>query len=453
MTTRSGLRPLLAAGALVTATLSLWASAPAHAAGETCDGKPATIVVSSGGDVVGTPDDDVIVVTTADSGTVDGLGGDDTICGGASTFQISGGEGDDDLWSNAVSNPDTFRFAAFLSGGPGNDALHGDDEPEQLEGGTGDDVLLGGGGDDRIAGETDVTSPTAPSSDDDTIDAGAGDDTVIDDWGDDQLAGGDGHDALILGVAGDDPVDDRCPMGALATNAVLDVGAGTVTGFGSDTFAAFETYVGGTTPSTIIGTAGPDDLRSGDCGRAHLIGGRGADRLEGDSADGGILSAQAGSDTVFVSGPYVVRGDEGDDRIHVQPSDFAGLMSTPSLDLRGRLRGGPGTDWVIDDSSDFSSIDLRHGLNNSSGTVPVLDVENVHVVWPSACVHYVLTGSRGRNVLVADPRLPGSTDRCHTVMKGLGGNDRLLAGRHDTAFGGPGHDVCRAQRRVGCEAH
>ena len=78
-----------------------------HAAPPMCDGRPATIVGTTGDDeLTGTGGDDVIV----------GLGGDDRLLGGA-----------------------------------GNDALCGFNGDDTLIGGEGDDVIFGGNGSDWIA--------------------------------------------------------------------------------------------------------------------------------------------------------------------------------------------------------------------------------------------------------------------------------------------------------------
>lgn len=74
---------------------------PAHAAdGETCQGKPATIV-QTGGTVDGTPGDDVIVATSGPNGiTVHAAAGDDTVCirSGTVTYDsVDGGAGVDSV--------------------------------------------------------------------------------------------------------------------------------------------------------------------------------------------------------------------------------------------------------------------------------------------------------------------------------------------------------------------
>ena len=100
----------------------------------TCNGLTATIVGTSGDDVLtGTAGDDVIV----------GLEGNDIIRGGLGNDVICGGPGDD-----------------TLSGQGGNDVLFGEQDDDILDGGeggccnpltnSGDDVLHGGQGDDDL---------------------------------------------------------------------------------------------------------------------------------------------------------------------------------------------------------------------------------------------------------------------------------------------------------------
>jgi hypothetical protein len=81
----------LAGLALVAAGLQV--SAPAHAVGETCQGKDATLVQSSG-TVNGTPGDDVIVAKG--SSDVRAGAGDDTVCVN-SIGRFDGGDGTDSI--------------------------------------------------------------------------------------------------------------------------------------------------------------------------------------------------------------------------------------------------------------------------------------------------------------------------------------------------------------------
>jgi Ca2+-binding RTX toxin-like protein len=89
----------------------------------TCDGKPATIVGTSGrDDLKGTPGPDVIVGLGGNDINIKGLGGNDVICGG---------KGWDFLWGSW--GKDT------LLGQAGRDAFDGGDGNDRCEGGEGKD--------------------------------------------------------------------------------------------------------------------------------------------------------------------------------------------------------------------------------------------------------------------------------------------------------------------------
>lgn len=94
----------------------------------TCDGKPATIVVTGGtSNVQGSPFDDVIVTTNGPD-FVHARGGDDTVCVRNGADEVRGGRGADRIF-----------------GGRGRD---------ELIGGRGKDFADGRGGEDRCRTET-----------------------------------------------------------------------------------------------------------------------------------------------------------------------------------------------------------------------------------------------------------------------------------------------------------
>lgn len=106
---------------------------------ETCMGQVATIVGTSGADVlVGTPGDDVIAAVYGDD-RVDGAGGDDIICGGFGQDLLVGGAGDD-----------------ILIGGAGHDQVVAGAGDDDLRGQAGADVLLGEAGSDGLNGGVDA---------------------------------------------------------------------------------------------------------------------------------------------------------------------------------------------------------------------------------------------------------------------------------------------------------
>ncbi len=105
-------------------TLAAWAiTVDGVTASARCAGRPATIVGTTGRDVIkGTNRGDVIVA----------LGGNDKVHGGRGNDRICGGSGKD-----------------MLFGGSGNDKLYGGSGRDRLVGGHGKDKLVGGKGRDK----------------------------------------------------------------------------------------------------------------------------------------------------------------------------------------------------------------------------------------------------------------------------------------------------------------
>ena len=99
------------------------APTPRGQAPPTCNGKPATIVDTDGGEGLdGTQGPDVIVLLGGNDFT-NGRGGNDVICGGKGADYLEGGHGEDTLLGQA-----------------GRDALIGGDGKDRCEGGKGKDV-------------------------------------------------------------------------------------------------------------------------------------------------------------------------------------------------------------------------------------------------------------------------------------------------------------------------
>ena len=100
-----------------------------------CLDRKATIVGTSGNDVIyGTNGTDVIVGGRGDD-QVHGLGGDDFICGEGARDILTGGSGDDELSGGGGGDA--------IFGGSGDDFLNGGDQADQLHGGSGDDEMQG----------------------------------------------------------------------------------------------------------------------------------------------------------------------------------------------------------------------------------------------------------------------------------------------------------------------
>ena len=105
----------------------------------TCRGQVATIVGTTGDDVIdGTEGNDVIVSRDGDD-WIDGLAGDDVICADDGNDVVDGGVGTDQIF-----------------GGNGADTIDGGENNDVLDGGPGDDTLIGEDGVDtatsRVSG-------------------------------------------------------------------------------------------------------------------------------------------------------------------------------------------------------------------------------------------------------------------------------------------------------------
>jgi hypothetical protein len=201
----------------------------------------------------------------------------------------------------------------------------------------------------------------------------------------------------------------------------------------------------------MIGTDGADDLDSGPCGKALIEGGGGNDEITARSQEGGEAQGGPGTDTITSSFADDLRGGRGNDTLWLRWTGYDDARYPMRVD------GGPGNDSLKDDIAIDDTIDLRHGIGYRKHgrvhlDVPVRRVENAGQ-FAFAAKTSLLIGTRGPNILVA-PRDHVYADGPHTrsVVRGLAGNDTIRAGHHDTAYGGRGHDVCRAQHRVGCEA-
>lgn len=133
--------------ALIAATVVLVPAGPASAAATTCGGRQATIIGTSGADViVGTPGPDVIVGRGGND-IIRGKGGNDIICGNKGRDRIYGGPGADILYGNSGQD--------LVKGNSGHDRVFGGSASDTVSGGKGDDILKGGSGkNDRLFGNS-----------------------------------------------------------------------------------------------------------------------------------------------------------------------------------------------------------------------------------------------------------------------------------------------------------
>ncbi|MEZ5100904.1 MAG: hypothetical protein R3C15_14110 [Thermoleophilia bacterium] len=120
---------------------------------------------------------------------IHGTGAVNLIVGGAGRDTIKG-EGGDDVLRGGGGND-------FVAAGAGDDLVDGGDGDNVATGGAGDDRIRAGAGDDRLDG----------GAGDDTLDGGAGDDRLTGGTGFDRHLGGDGNDRLFARNRDADHVD------------------------------------------------------------------------------------------------------------------------------------------------------------------------------------------------------------------------------------------------------
>lgn len=165
----------------------------------TCNGRTATIVGTTGDDVLyGTNAADVIVGLGGND-TIYGGNGNDVICGGAGNDAIAGGNGDDTILGG--DGDDT------LDGGNGSDSLSGDAGIDTLNGANGDDTLSGGSGNDSLTG----------ANGNDSLNGGADNDQLLGSNGNDKLTGGTGADFFSGGLGTDTNLDFNAAEGDTRT--------------------------------------------------------------------------------------------------------------------------------------------------------------------------------------------------------------------------------------------
>ena len=263
-----------------------------------------------------------------------------------------------------------------ITGTEAGEEILGTDGPDVIAALGGDDVIRGLGGRDLIC----------PGEGNDEAYGGAALDNLEASPGDDLIDGGPGQDFV-------GHYDSPAPV-------VVDLAAGTSTGWGSDTLASVEGVVGSLFADEIFGRSGPDQLE----GRA------GADLIDG----------RGGHDLLY--------GDAGSDR----------------------FRGGKGFDYVSYWTSPRGvRADLSRGRATGDGTDTFRQIEGLG----GSRFADVLIGNRRTNGLYGEPgndRLLGLGGR--DGLFGNAGRDRLDGGAgYDLGNGGRGTDTCvRIEVRRSC---
>lgn len=182
-----------------------------------------------------------------------GGGGDDEI-------SAAGGDGTGEVWRRGVSFSDTSNNQEILIGGDGDDHLAGGQGNDELSGGKGDDLLIGAPDDDSLSGGG-GHDELSGSADGDLIDGGAGVDTALYDG----LSNGSPV-VVDIGVGGDNdggpddgPVGDRDEVTDSVENLV---GEDEIDFFTGDPDG--NVLVGGLGVDSLVGLGGDDLLRAKD---------------------------------------------------------------------------------------------------------------------------------------------------------------------------------------------
>lgn len=298
--------------ALTLATLltgGLLTAAPAEAAAETCQGRPATIV-GTGPDIQGTPGDDVIV--TGASRITDAGAGDDLVCVTPSFYQdpqVNAGPGND-----IVDTTSSITFMGLTLLGSGLDRYVGGSGGGAVRAEGADDVVLAGDG--SVSAFLDISSPVGS--------------TVG------RYEGGSGHigvwsESFDVEVVLDEQV------------VVAGVPAATIAGFSSGGVVA---------PRAVLrGNAEGNDLYASGCD-VQVRGEGGDDSIDadyGDNPDEPTFECQRTIRLHGGRGDDVIRGSAGRDRIEGnagRDSVTGGAEADLLLGGRGpdHLKGGGGPD-------------------------------------------------------------------------------------------------------------
>jgi len=306
-----------------------------------------TVDGGAGDDIIDGEDGDDTIFGGGDNDTLTGSFGSDIVDGGSGDDQITGGEGADDLLGKS-----------------GNDDVDGGDGDDIIDGGSGDDILRGALGNDTIAGGSGIDEIFGGDGDDgilggsgnDTIEGEGGNDTIDGEIGDDFVHGGLGADLLDGGVGNDeisgDEGDDT--INGASGNDMINGGDGLDIISGA---SGNDTINGGAEVDTIDGGSGDDEIY-GEDGEDMIHGGSGIDTIDGGNESDTIF-ADSGNDMVFGGfGDDIIDGGNNDDTIEGNDGDDT-ILGGSGIDT---ISGGFGDD-TIDGGAGDDSIDGDEGAD------------------------------------------------------------------------------------------
>ncbi len=285
-----------------------------------CDRTHAGITLNAGAG-----DDEAGFASANDKVTVDlGAGNDELTTGEIGIFEIPTGK-----WT--------------VTAGSGNDKVHGGGGGNTIDGGSGNDSLFGFPADSSLPG----TAKGFELSGDDSIDGGDGDDTIDPGTGSDQVIGGSGDDLFKAGDESTIPGDFDSYSGGTGIDTIS---------YASRTSDIF--FNSGSVQSGSVG-ANPDEqdrvsgtnnviLGSGNDTAFSLLENLSKRRYEGRGGDD-VLNGLDSPDTLIGGdGADKMNGFKGNDTIDARSDGFADKL----------ISCGDGTDSVQEDLKDPLPVDL-----------------------------------------------------------------------------------------------
>ncbi|HEX2241335.1 MAG TPA: calcium-binding protein [Actinomycetota bacterium] len=249
-----------------------------------------------------------------------GSAGPDDLVGGLGDDVIDGADGNDRIFGGErKTRKEIADGNDTLSGGPGED---------QATGGYGADVIEGGAGDDALVSAAPRAANIAIESGG-TLRGGGGNDVLISGFSDDTLDGGEGQDVASYRYAD--------------TAVVVDLGAQSAQGNGTDSLVSVESAVGSMFGDSLLGTETPNELD----------GWGGPDTIRGFGGDDLLRGFAVGVD------PLVMEAGDGNDVLAITGACFGGCG--PEYESNATLSGGPGDDV-------FNALPGGHTLDGGEGS-------------------------------------------------------------------------------------
>jgi len=263
--------------------------------------------------------------------------------------------------SASAARPECFGEKATIVGDSSDERIVGTEGRDVIVARGGRDTIRGRGGDDLICAGGGF----------DNVRAGAGNDRVRGEFGNDSLHGGAGNDQLYGGDGGSDSLNadagndlldggeggfDVLSYARAPSGVVIDLDAGTATGWGQDTLVgAIGAVTGSQFDDTIRGRAGYQDI-NGFGGADTIYGGDGRDNLTGDRGDDTVYGEGGNDDIVGDGGDDTLFGGDGDDTI---TANLCLDGNGPCADDADELFGEAGADVL--DTRDQDALDSADG--------------------------------------------------------------------------------------------